>query len=229
MCELARALPDRRRGPGDLMTTTITPAEQAGTGVHPGRCGAGHRCDPAAAAPAVRRRSEPGHRRTRAVHRGTPRAGHRRPGGPQAADAARPDRGQPVLRGFHPDPDLLRTGRQAALRGRHHLLRQGVVGVQGGVAQGHRLDPAGDGRRRGGLPALVLRCPATTLGLGRRARDQRRRRHPRAPHPGAAGRVHAAPAPGRAGRPTHRGGRRRPALPGRAIQRAAAVHPRARR
>ena len=29
------------------------------------------------------------------------------------------------------------------------------------------LDPAGDGRRRRGLPALVVRCAATTVALGR--------------------------------------------------------------
>ena len=38
-----------------------------------------------------------------------------RPADQEAARAARPDRGQPVLRGLHPHPDLVRGGRQAAL------------------------------------------------------------------------------------------------------------------
>ena len=39
----------------------------------------------------------------------------RRPRGQEAADAARPHRGEPLLRGLHPDPDLVRGGRQAAV------------------------------------------------------------------------------------------------------------------
>ena len=43
------------------------------------------------------------------------RPGAGRPRGQEAADAARPNRGQPLLRGLHPHPHLLRTGRQAAV------------------------------------------------------------------------------------------------------------------
>ena len=63
-------------------------------------------------------------------------------------------------------------------------------------------------------------------------RGQRRRRHPRAPHPGAARRVHDVAAPGRStGRargPPGRDRRRRAAQPGGPLQRAAAAHPRRR-
>ena len=81
-----------------------------------------------------------------------------------------------------------------------------------------------------GADAVVCRHsssgrPATALGLGGRSRDQRRRRHARAPDAGPAGRLHPAPASRRAGRPADRGGRRRAAFPRRQVQRAAAVHP----
>ena len=129
-----------------------------------------------------------------------------RPRGQEAADAARPHRGEPVLRGLHPDPDLLRAGRQAAVRRRDQLLRQGLSRVQGRDPQGHRADPAGDGRGRGGLPALASGAPhRLSPHWVDGTRGQRRRRHPRAPDPGAAGRVHAAPAPAAAlGRPADR-------------------------
>src|SRR3954465_9932140 len=58
----------------------------------------------------------------------------------------------------------------------------------------HRLRPGGPGRARRAAPAGAL---------GPRQRGQRRRRHPRAPDPGVAGRVHdpaaAGPARRRAG------------------------------
>ena len=115
-----------------------------------------------------------------------------RPRGQEAAHAARADRGEPLLRGLHPDPDLVRGGRQAAERRRHQLLRQGLQRLQGREPQGHRADPAGDGGRRGGHPAPRLRRPAPAGHLDRRHGAQRRRRHPRAPDPGAARRVHDA-------------------------------------
>ena len=71
----------------------------------------------------------------------------------EAAHAARPHGGQPVLRGLHPHPDLVRGGGQAAVGGRHQLLGQGLQRLQGRVAQGHRADPGGDGRRRRRHPA----------------------------------------------------------------------------
>ena len=89
--------------------------------------------------------------------------------GQEAADAARAHRGQPVLRGLHPDPDLVRGGGQAAVRRRDQLLRQGLQRLQGREPQGHRADPAGDGRRRGGDPAPRLRRAAPAGRLDRRA------------------------------------------------------------
>ena len=105
-----------------------------------------------------RRRAGPGDRRGDAL------AG--RPADQEAAGAARPHGRQPVLRGQHPHPDLVRGGRQAALGRRHQLLRQGLVAVQGREPQGHRAHPRGDGRRRGRRPAL---------GLGRAAPAGQRR------------------------------------------------------
>ena len=74
------------------------------------------------AAPALRRRPRP-RRRPRwsstpppSSHRLTDRDGQ------EAADAARPHGRQPLLRGLHPHPDLVRGRRQAALGRRHQLL-----------------------------------------------------------------------------------------------------------
>ena len=93
-----------------------------------------------------------------------------------------------------------------------------------------------------GVDALVIRHHASgapwqatqwfaELGIAA-ARAQRRRRHPRAPDPGPAGRLHHAPALPAAGRGRRRlrrpdgGHRRRPhPLPGGPQQRAAARHP----
>ena len=119
--------------------------------------------------------------------------GARRPRGQEAAAAARADRRQPLLRGLDPYPDLLRAGGQAAVGRRRHLQRQGLERLQGRVAQGHRADPGGDGRRRRGGPALLLGRGAPARHLGARQGDQRRRRHPRASDPGAARRLHDAP------------------------------------
>ena len=88
------------------------------------------------------------------------RAAHR-PGGQEAADAARPHRGQPLLRGLHPHPHLVRGRRQAALGRRHQLLRQGLERLQGREPQGHRAHPRGDGRRRRRHPARRRAAPRT--------------------------------------------------------------------
>ena len=71
----------------------------------------GHRHE---APPAERGRPDPRRRRARAADRRGD-ALPRRPADQEAARAARPDRGQPLLRGLHPHPDLVRGGRQAAL------------------------------------------------------------------------------------------------------------------
>ena len=158
-----------------------------------------------------------------------------RPADQEAARAARPHRGQPVLRGLHAHPDLVRGRGQAAQRRRHQLRRQGLQRVQGREPQGHRAHPRGDGRRRGRRPPRFQRraAPAGSLGMDQVQRGQRRRRHPRAPHPGAARRVHDVAAPrrveaGRARGPPGRDRRRRAAQPGGAVQRPAAAHPRRR-
>ena len=88
------------------------------------------------------------------------------------------------------------------------------------------VDPAR--RQRRAAPAGQLRLGA---GLG----GQRRRRHPRAPDPGAARRLHDVATPGQAPataarprRPADRDRRRRAPLAGRPLQRAAAAHARGR-
>ena len=152
------------------------PAPDLGRRPEPGRCAA-----------------DPGHRR---------RAGpDGRPADQEAAHAARAHRGQPVLRGLHPDQDLVRGRGQAAVRRRDQLLRQGLQRGQGREPQGHRADAGGHGRRRRRHPAQRLGRAAPAGGLGAGQRDQRRRRRPRAPDPGAAGRVHhpAQVRPGRGG------------------------------
>ena len=75
--------------------------------------------------------------------------------------------------------------------------------------------------------AIVIRSPHAgaaqlVAGWTDGERRQRRRRQARAPDPGAARRVHAAPPAGLARRREHLDRRRRPALPGRAVE-----HPRA--
>src|SRR5215472_16934813 len=119
--------------------------------------------------------------------------GHRRgacPGGgpahQEAAHAARAHRGEPVLRGLHQDPHLVRGGGQAAVRRRDQLRRQGLERGQGGEPQGHRAHPGGHGRRRRGGPAQRFGRAAPAVELAAGQRDQRRRRCPRAPDPGAA-------------------------------------------
>ncbi len=70
-------------------------------------------------------------------------------------------RGRTVVNLFFEDStrtkDQLRARRQAAVRRRHQLLRQGLQRVQGRDAQGHRAHPGGDGRRRRRHPALLER------------------------------------------------------------------------
>ena len=115
-----------------------------------------------------RRRPHPRHRRLDGRHAGARDQ--------EAAHAARPHRGQPLLRGLHAHPDLVRDRRQAPVRGRHQLLRQGLERVQGRVAQGHRADPAGHGRRRRRHPAPRVRgaAHARARRAGRTARSSTR-------------------------------------------------------
>ena len=80
-----------------------------------------------------------------------------------------------------------------------NFAAKGSSAVQGREPQGHRADPRGDGRRRGRRPPRRQRraAPARPLRLGPLQRGQRRRRHPRAPDPGAARRVHDVAPPRR--------------------------------
>ena len=121
-------------------------------------------------------------------------AGAGRPRGAEAADAARPHGGQPVLRGLHPHPDLLRAGRPSGCPPTSiNFSAKGSSVSKGESLKDTALTLRGDGRRRGRRPAPGLRraAPAGRPGSGGSVR-QRRRRHPRAPDPGAARRVHAA-------------------------------------
>ena len=150
-------------------------------------------------------------------------------------DAARPHRGQPVLRGLHPHPHLVRGRRQAALGRRHQLLRQGLERLQGREPQGHRADPRGDGRRRGRRPARRQRraAPAGARRLDRRlgvvnAGDGTHEHPTQALLDAFTMRRHLGGRHRRPRRPAGRDRRRRPAQPGRPLQRAAAAHPRRR-
>ena len=102
----------------------------------------------------------------------------------QAADPARADRGQPVLRGLHPHPQLVRDRGQVALGGRHQHLRQGFLDLQGRVPARHRAHRGRDGRRRARHPARRERCGPAGQPVGRRPHHQCRGRDARAPDPG---------------------------------------------
>ena len=136
----------------------------------------------------------------------------------EGADPARPHRRHPLLRVEHPHLQLLRARRQAALR-RPRLGQGGrLLGRQGRVAEGHggdalRLRP---GRDRD-PPPLRRRRPDGRR-LDRRRGRQRRRRQARAPEPGAARRLHAAPPPRLARGQADLDRRRRPPQPRRPLQ-----------
>ncbi len=182
-------------------------------------------------ASAVGRRPDPrrGHRDPRR-RRPVP-AGAAGPRGQEAAHAARPHHHHDVLRELHPHPGVVRGGRQVDERRRDQRQRLGILGGQGRVAARHRADPAGRRRRRADHPASGVRCgPAAggvDAGAGRQRtpRDQRRRRHPRTPHPGTAGRADHPAAPRRHRGPPGGHRRRRPAQPGGPVQRRPAQHP----
>ena len=144
------------------------------------------------------------------------------PLGQEAARPARPHRGQPVLRGLHPHPVVLRDRRQVALRRRHQRLRQGIQRQQGREPARHRAHRRGDGRRRAGDPARRQRRRQAGEPVDRRGGDQRRRRDARAPDAGAARRLHAAAPDGHARGQARRDRRRPDAQPGVPEQRAAA-------
>ncbi|CAA9493961.1 MAG: Aspartate carbamoyltransferase, partial [uncultured Solirubrobacteraceae bacterium] len=128
---------------------------------------------------------------------------------------------QPLLRGLDAHALVLRAGGQDAVGRGDQLRRLRVLGREGRVAQGHRPDPVGlppGPHRRADAARRSRRAGGA---LEQRRRGQRGRRQARAPHPGAARRLHAPRAPRLARRLPHLGGRRRPAL-----ARGALEHPR---
>ena len=154
--------------------------------------------------------------------------------------ADRPIKKLPALRGrtvvnlFFEDSTRTRISFEAAAKRLSadviNFSAKGSSLSKGESPQGHRADPGGDGRRRGRRPPLGLAARRTgwPTPAGSAPRGQRRRRHPRAPDPGAARRVHDVAAPRRPRRPPGRDRRRRAAPPGGPLQRAAAEHARRR-
>ena len=173
------------------------------------------------------RRAGPGDRRGDAL------AG--RPADQEAARAARPHRGQPVLRGLHPHPDLLRGRRQAALGRRHQLLRQGLLAV----ARASRLKDTALTLEAMGADAVVVRhwasrrpAPAGQRRLGRGLAWSTPATAPTSTRPRRCStRSRCGGTSARNGgprRPPGRDRRRRAAQPGGPLQRAAAAHARRR-
>lgn len=161
--------------------------------------------------------------------------------------ADRPIKKLPTLRGrtvvnlFFEDSTRTRISFEAAEK----RLSADVINFSAkgsSVSKGESLKDTAQTLEAMGVDAVVIRTapPAPSsarhLRLDRRARHQRRRRHPPAPHPGAARRPHHAPPARRPGRrarpgperPPHHPRRRRPAQPGRPLQRRPAAHPRRR-
>ena len=161
-----------------------------------------------------RDRADPRHRR--AVRRGLGQ------GDQEGPRAPRPDRRQPLLRGLDPHQLELRARGEAAQRRRGQHPLGGLERRQGRIAEGHRPDAVGLRPRRDRDPLAARRRGPARRGLDAGGGDQRRRRQARAPHPGAARRVHAAPAARQPRRSPDLDRRGRAPLPGRALE-----HPRA--
>ena len=111
-------------------------------------------------------------------------------------------RGQTVVNLFFEDSTRTRTCFEvAAKRLSADVITFSAKGSsvsQGGEPQGHRAHAGGDGRRRRDLPAQRVAARRTgSRSWIRGSVAQRRRRHPRAPDPGPARRVHHAPRLGR--------------------------------
>ena len=77
----------------------------------------------------------------------------------EAAHAARPHRGQPLLRGLHPHPDLVRGWRPSGCPRTSSTSPPRAPACPRASAQGHRADPGGDGRRRRRRAALASGAP----------------------------------------------------------------------
>ena len=164
-----------------------------------------------------------------------------------ASVAGRPIRKLPTLRGltvvncFYEDSTRTRTSFEAAAK----RLSADVINFSAkgsSVAKGESLKDTALTLEAMGADAVVIRHSASGAAhtLARWVTGSvvnAGRRHPRAPHPGAARRVHDAPAArrGRRAGPRHGPGRaagddrgRRAAQPGGQVQRAAAQHARGR-
>ena len=163
-----------------------------------------------------RRRDHPRHRRVDAR-----RAEARRQEDP---DPARPHHHQPLLRGLHPHPQLVRDRRQVDVRRHHQHHRQGLLDEQGRVAARHGPRPSTP------WPSTPWSSGTTRRGACHQVaqwvdaqRHQRRGRHPRAPDPGPARRLRAPQPDRRPRRPARRHRRRPDPLAGVPLQRH---HPR---
>src|SRR3954470_13641403 len=173
---------------------------------------------PHEASPLDRRPRPGGHRAhlrpRRVVRRGLP---PRDQEGPRAARTHRPE---PVLRGEHADAVELRARGQAAERRRRELLGERLERREGRVAEGHRPDAERPQARRDRDPHPVGGRGGARRAVDARRGRQRRRRQARAPDPGAARRLHAAPARRGPRRRLDLDRGRRPAFARRALQRA---------
>ena len=142
-------------------------------------------------------------------------------------------RGRTVVNLFYEDSTRTRICFEAAAK----RLSADVINFSAkgsSVAKGESLKDTAWTLQAMGADAVVIRHPAS--GAPHRLanwvdgqRAQRRRRHPRAPDPGAAGRLHDPLADGQDRWPAGGHRRRRAAQPGGPLQRAAADTPSARR
>ena len=117
-------------------------------------------------------------------------------------------RGRTVVNLFYEDSTRTRISFEAAAK----RLSADVINFSAkgsSVSKGESLKDTALTLQAMGADAVVIRHPASRRaapagGLGGRLGDQRRRRHPRAPDAGAAGRVHDAVPAGPARRPAGR-------------------------
>ena len=118
-------------------------------------------------------------------HRGHLPVGQR-PRRQEGAAAARQERLQPVLREQHAHPHHLRDRRQAPVGRRHQPRHRALVHRQGREPARHHRQPVGDARRHvRRAPQRERRAVPDRAALRAAcARDQRRRRPPRAPDAG---------------------------------------------
>ena len=140
-------------------------------------------------------------------------------------------RGRTVVNLFYEDSTRTRISFEAAAkrlsRRRHQLLRQGLQRLQGREPQGHRADPAGDGRRRGGHPAPGLAARRTGWPTGSTASCSTPATAPTSTRPRRCWtRTRCGRRLGRIDGLQGGDRRRRAAQPGRPLQRAAAAHAR---